>query len=47
LIRRKGRTLYLADKAQLERMAQRLSGPTPPESAAAANPASAESSDAD
>jgi CRP-like cAMP-binding protein len=47
LIRRKGRTLYLADKAQLERMAQRLSGPTPPESAAAANPASEESSDAD
>jgi hypothetical protein len=31
LIRRKGRTLYLADKTQLERMAQRLSGPTPPE----------------
>ena len=29
LIRRKGRTLYLADKEQLERMAQRVSGPTP------------------
>lgn len=31
LIRRKGRTLYLADKSQRERMAQRLSGPTPPD----------------
>ncbi len=29
LIRRKGRTLYLADKTQLERMAQRISGPSP------------------
>jgi len=29
LIRRKGRTLYLADKTQLERMAERVSGPTP------------------
>ncbi len=31
LIRRKGRTLYLADKEQLERMAQRISGPSPPQ----------------
>lgn len=31
LIRRKGRTLYLADKAQLEAMAQRITGPTPPQ----------------
>ncbi|MGZ0189826.1 MAG: Crp/Fnr family transcriptional regulator, partial [Alphaproteobacteria bacterium] len=29
LIRRKGRTLYLVDKTQLERMAQRISGPSP------------------
>lgn len=29
LIRRKGRTLYLADKKQLEHIAQRITGPTP------------------
>lgn len=29
LIRRKGRTLYLIDKTQLERMAQRITGPSP------------------
>ena len=29
LIRRKGRTLYLRDKSQLEQIAQRITGPTP------------------
>ena len=29
LIRRKGRTLYLADRAKLESMAQRITGPSP------------------
>jgi len=29
LIRRKGRTLYLPDRAQLEAMAQRITGPSP------------------